>query len=64
MAQGLRALCAVSRGPEFSSQQPHGGSQPSVMRSCALFRPAGIYVGRTLYKYQISKSLKENLKKK
>jgi hypothetical protein len=26
-----------SRGPEFNSQQPHGGSQPSVMRSDALF---------------------------
>jgi hypothetical protein len=26
-----------SRGPEFSSQQPHGGSQPSVMGSDALF---------------------------
>ena len=23
-------------GPEFKSQQPHGGSQPSVMRSDAL----------------------------
>jgi hypothetical protein len=23
--------------PEFSSQQPHGGSQPSVIRSDALF---------------------------
>jgi hypothetical protein len=23
--------------PEFKSQQPHGGSQPSVMRSDALF---------------------------
>jgi len=22
-----------ARGPEFNSQQPHGGSQPSVMRS-------------------------------
>jgi len=22
-----------SRGPEFNSQQPHGGSQPSMMRS-------------------------------
>ena len=21
-----------SRGPEFSSQQPHGGSQPSIMK--------------------------------
>jgi hypothetical protein len=24
-------------GPEFNSQQPHGGSQPSVMGSDALF---------------------------
>ena len=34
MDQRLR--CS-SRGPEFNSQQPHGGSQPSVMRSDALF---------------------------
>jgi hypothetical protein len=26
-----------SRGPEFNSQQAHGGSQPSVMGSDALF---------------------------
>ena len=26
-----------SRGPEFNSQQPHGGSQPSVMGADALF---------------------------
>ena len=26
-----------SEGSEFKSQQPHGGSQPSVMRSDALF---------------------------
>jgi hypothetical protein len=26
-----------SRGPEFNSQQPHGGSQPSVMGSDTLF---------------------------
>jgi hypothetical protein len=26
-----------SRGPEFNPQQPHGGSQPSVMESDALF---------------------------
>jgi hypothetical protein len=26
-----------SRGPEFNSQQTHGGSQPSAMRSDALF---------------------------
>jgi hypothetical protein len=26
-----------SKGPDFKSQQPHGGSQPPVMRSDALF---------------------------
>jgi hypothetical protein len=26
-----------SKGPEFKSQQPHGGSQPSVIRSDSLF---------------------------
>jgi hypothetical protein len=26
-----------SEGPEFKSQEPHGGSHPSVMRSDALF---------------------------
>ena len=26
-----------SKGPEFKSQQPHGGSEPSVMGSDALF---------------------------
>jgi hypothetical protein len=28
-----------SRDPEFNSQQTHGGSQPSVMGSDALFQP-------------------------
>jgi hypothetical protein len=32
MAQRLKALTACSsRGPEFNSQQPHSGLQPSVM---------------------------------
>jgi hypothetical protein len=31
MAQQLRALAVSSRGPEFNSQHPHGGSQPSEM---------------------------------
>jgi hypothetical protein len=31
MAQWVRALTCFSEGPEFKSQQPHGGSQPSVM---------------------------------
>ena len=34
-----------SRGPEFNSQQPQGGSQPSVMGSHVLFYRAGIYAG-------------------
>jgi hypothetical protein len=32
-----RSDCSF-RGPEFNSQQLHGGSQPSVMGSDALFR--------------------------
>jgi hypothetical protein len=37
MAQRLRALDGSSEGPEFKSQQPRGGSQPSLMRSDVLF---------------------------
>jgi len=29
----VKSTDCSSRGPEFNSQQPHGGSQPSVMRS-------------------------------
>jgi hypothetical protein len=37
MAQQLKSTDCSPRGPEFNSQQPHGGSQPSVMESDALF---------------------------
>jgi hypothetical protein len=37
MAQWARAPDCSSEGPEFKSQQPHGGSQPSVTRSDPLF---------------------------
>ena len=37
MAQGVRAPDCSCEGPEFKSQQPHGGSQPPIMRSDALF---------------------------
>ena len=37
MAQWVRTANCSSEGPEFKSQQPHGGSQPSVRRSDALF---------------------------
>jgi len=33
----VKSTDCSSRGPEFNSQQPHGGSQPSVMRPDALF---------------------------
>jgi len=35
MAQWVRAPDCSSEGPKFKSQQPHGGSQPPVMRSDA-----------------------------
>ena len=31
----VKSIACSSTGPEFKSQQPHGGSQPSVMRSGA-----------------------------
>jgi hypothetical protein len=33
----VKSTDCSSRDPEFNSQQPHGGSQPSVMGSDALF---------------------------
>jgi hypothetical protein len=33
----VKSTDCSSKGPEFKSQQPHGDSQPSVMRSDALF---------------------------
>jgi hypothetical protein len=36
-ASAGKSIGFSSRGPEFKSQQPHSGSQPSVMRSDALF---------------------------
>jgi hypothetical protein len=37
LAQGLGALATLPRGSEFNPQQPHGGSQPSIVGSSALF---------------------------
>jgi hypothetical protein len=45
----VKSTVCSSRGPEFNSQQPHGGSKPSVMPSSALFWLAGINAGRALY---------------
>jgi hypothetical protein len=33
----VKSTNCSSEGPEFKSQKPHGGSQPSVMRSDILF---------------------------
>jgi hypothetical protein len=33
----VKSTDCSSRGPEFNSQQPHSDSQPSVIRSVALF---------------------------
>jgi hypothetical protein len=33
----FKSFDCSSTGPEFNSQQPHGGSQPSAMESTALF---------------------------
>jgi hypothetical protein len=37
MVQRVKSTDCSSRGPEFNSQQSHGGSQPSVMGSDVLF---------------------------
>jgi hypothetical protein len=33
----VKSTNCTSKGPEFNSQQQHGGSQPSVMESDTLF---------------------------
>jgi hypothetical protein len=62
MAQRLRALAALSRGPEFNSQQPHGGSKPSVMGSDALFWCVWGQL-QCIHINKISKSLKKKERK-
>jgi hypothetical protein len=44
-----------SRGPEFNSPQPHGGSQPSAMGSDALFWYAGVHADRALIHIKMNK---------
>jgi hypothetical protein len=57
----VKSTDCSSEGPEFKSQQPHSGSQPSVMRSDALFWCLKI---ATVYSHIINKSLKKEKKKK
>jgi hypothetical protein len=53
-----------SRGPEFNSQQPHGGWQPSVMRSDAFFLDVWRLLLCTVYSYSIHKINKSVFKQK
>jgi hypothetical protein len=74
MAQWVRAPDCSSEGPEFKSQQPHGGSQPSVTRSDS---SSGVsedsysvltYNNKLIFKKKVihikQKSKKKKLKKK
>jgi len=45
----VKSTVCSSRGHEFNSQQPHGGSQPSIMKSGALFWPTCVHAGGILY---------------
>ena len=51
------------RGPEFNSQQPQGGSQPSVMRSDTLFR-CDLKTATVYLQITINKSLKKKKERK
>jgi hypothetical protein len=62
MAQWVRAPDCSSEGQEFKSQQPHGGSQPSVTRSDSLFWSVWGQLQCT-YINKINKSLKKKKKK-
>jgi hypothetical protein len=44
----VKSTVCFSRGPEFDSRQPNGGSQPSIMGSDALFWYAALYAEITL----------------
>ena len=50
MAEQLKSTGYSFRGLEFNSQQPHGGSQPCIMGSDALFWCADVYADRALIK--------------
>jgi hypothetical protein len=56
----IKSTNCSSRGPEFNSQQPHGGSQPSVMESDLLL---GFLKIATMYSYikKIDKTYKKKI---
>jgi hypothetical protein len=58
----VKSTDCSSKGPEFKSQQPHGGSQASIMKSDALFwclKTATVYLDLI-----INKSLKKRKKER
>jgi len=59
MAEGLKTLAALPRGPEFNSQHSNGGSQLSLIRpSDTLFRCADVHIDKTsIYIKHISEFL-------
>ena len=63
MAQAVKDTDCSSKGPEFNSQQPHGGSRLSVMRSDALFWCVWRQLQYT-HIHKINKSLKKQTNKK
>jgi hypothetical protein len=55
----------LSKGPEFKFQQPHGGSEPSIMRSHALpllecLKTATVYLDIIINKSFLKKKRKES----
>jgi hypothetical protein len=59
----VKSTGCPSKGSEFNSQQPHGGSQASIMGFDALFWHTGLHVDR-VHIHNINKSKKNILKKK
>jgi hypothetical protein len=51
----VKSTGCSSRGPESNFQQPHGGSQPSIGGSDALFWHEGVHANKALI-HKINKS--------
>jgi hypothetical protein len=59
----VKSTDCSSRGPEFNSQQPHGGPQPSVMRSDALLLNQSINLTKRTNKQTNKPKTTQNLAK-